>query len=59
MKTFIMSRYQRVKEFYRKYERWLMAGTLVGGFLVDFLAFVNIDIFFKFTVLGVSRGHGI
>src|SRR4051812_36462678 len=53
MKSFLVTRYQKVRELYLRYERWLMSLTLVGGFLVDFLAFVNIDIFFKFTVLVV------
>ena len=53
MKTFIASKYQKIKDFYLTYERLLMSATLVGGFLFDFIAFVNIDIVFKFTVLGI------
>ncbi len=51
MKTFIAYNYKRLKELYAKYERLLMSAMLVGGFLVDFIAFVNIDIVFKFSVL--------
>ncbi len=53
MKTFIASNYHRIKDFYSRYERLLMSATLVGGFLLDFIAFVNIDIVFKFTVLWI------
>src|SRR6266576_3903873 len=62
MKTFIVSNYQWIKNFYFKYERLLMSASLVSGFLVDFIAFVNIDIVFKFTVLliyWVSAGGAI
>ena len=38
------SHYQKVKEFFRKYERWLLPATLVFGFLVDYITFVNIQI---------------
>ncbi len=51
MKTFIISKYQRIKSFYLKYERLLMSASLVGGFLFDFILFVHIDIPFKFAVL--------
>lgn len=51
MKTFIISHYQHIKNIYVKYERWLMSAMLVGGFLFDFVLFVNIDIPFKLTVL--------
>ena len=51
MKTFIVSNYQRIKDFYAKYERLLTSASLVGGFLFDFVAFVNIDLKFKFAVL--------
>ncbi len=51
MKTFISNNYQWIKNFYLKHERLLMSVMLVSGFLFDFVAFVNIDIAFKFTVL--------
>jgi len=40
----VRSHYQKIKEFVRKYERWLMPVTLVTGFLVDYITFVNIQI---------------
>ncbi len=51
MKTFLVSNYQRIKNFYGRYERVLMSGSLVAGFLFDFIAFVNIDLVVKFTIL--------
>ncbi|PIR97634.1 MAG: hypothetical protein COT91_00585 [Candidatus Doudnabacteria bacterium CG10_big_fil_rev_8_21_14_0_10_41_10] len=36
--------YQKVKEFYAKYERWLMPVTLAFGFLGDYITFVNIQV---------------
>ncbi len=51
MKTFISNNYQWIKNLYLKHERLLMSVMLVSGFLFDFVAFVNIDIIFKFTVL--------
>ncbi len=62
MKALITSHFQWVKNFYAKYERWMMSATLVAGFLFDFIAFVNIDLVFKFTILviyWVSAGVAI
>ena len=47
----IKSHYQRVKEFYLRYERILMPATLVIGFLIDYVTFANIKIEFTFTLL--------
>ncbi len=47
----IKSHYQRVKEFYLRYERILMPTTLVVGFLIDYVTFANIKIEFTFTLL--------
>ena len=38
------SHYQKVKEFYARYERWLMPVALAVGFLADYITFVNIEI---------------
>jgi len=40
----IRSHYQKIKEFLRKYERWLLPVTLVFGFVVDYITFVNIQV---------------
>lgn len=51
MKTFIVSNYQRAREFYKKYERLLMPAVLVGGFLVDYITFASIQISTTFILL--------
>jgi hypothetical protein len=38
------SHYQKIKEFYNRYERWLMPVTLGVGFVVDYVTFVNIQV---------------
>ncbi len=40
MKTIIGYQYQKIKYFYRRYERWLMPAALVGGFLGDYGDFI-------------------
>ena len=47
----IKSHYQKVKEFYLRYERWLMPATLVVGFLVDYFTFTNIQTTITFALL--------
>ncbi len=44
MKTFVISQYQRVRELYDRYEKLLMPTMLVGGFLLDYITFANIEI---------------
>lgn len=51
MRTLIASQYQRIKNFYIKYERVLMPATLVGGFLLDYFTFISIQITITFTLL--------
>ncbi len=38
------SHYQKLKEFYNRYERWLMPVTLGVGFVGDYVTFVNIQV---------------
>src|SRR3989344_6842990 len=47
----IKSYYQKIKEFYLRYERWLMSATLVVGFLVDYITFTSIQISITFALL--------
>src|SRR3989344_376039 len=47
----IKSYYQKIKEFYLRYERWLMSATLVVGFLVDYITFTSIQITITFALL--------
>lgn len=49
----IASHYQQIKGFYLRYERWFMPATLVGGFLVDYLTFTNIQIEITFALLSM------
>lgn len=49
----IKSHYQRIKEFYLRYERWLMPATLLVGFLIDYFAFTNIKIAVTFSLLSL------
>jgi len=51
MKTFIKDNYQKIRDFYKKYERFLMPATLLGGFLVDYVTFTNIQIGITFALL--------
>src|SRR3989344_3038655 len=47
------SHYQIIKTFLQKYERWLMPATLVFGFVVDYVTFINIQINTALTILFV------
>lgn len=38
------SHYQKIKDFFIRYERLLMPATLILGFLVDYITFTNIQI---------------
>ncbi|MEX0935225.1 MAG: DUF2914 domain-containing protein [Candidatus Paceibacterota bacterium] len=49
--TRVISQYQKAKELYLKYERILMPGTLVVGFIVDYITFTSIEIRTALTVL--------
>ncbi len=40
----IKNRYQTVKLWYKKYERWLMPVTLTFGFVADYVTFVSIQV---------------
>ncbi|MSU60674.1 MAG: DUF2914 domain-containing protein [Candidatus Staskawiczbacteria bacterium] len=51
MKTFIASNYQRARDFYKRYERFLMPAMLIGGFLVDYITFTSIQISTTFILL--------
>ena len=51
MKRLIAGQYQRIKAFYKKYERFLMPSMLVGGFLVDYITFASIQISITFILL--------
>lgn len=52
MKTLIFSHYQRVKNIYLRWERWLLPTTLVVGFLLDYVTFSNINISLTLALLG-------
>lgn len=47
-------KFRQFKEFYTKYERWLIPGALVFGVIVDFVTFKSIEINTAFLILG---GH--
>ncbi|PIR96297.1 MAG: hypothetical protein COT92_01855 [Candidatus Doudnabacteria bacterium CG10_big_fil_rev_8_21_14_0_10_42_18] len=47
----LKSHYQKIKGFYKKYERWLMPVTLAVGFTADYITFVNIQINTALTIL--------
>lgn len=47
----IKTHYQQAKDFYFKYERLLMPGTLLIGFIVDYITFTSVNIRTAFTVL--------
>ncbi len=49
----IRSHYQNLKAFFQKYERWLLPVTLLVGFLVDYITFVNIQINTAIAILFV------
>lgn len=53
MRQIITSQYRKIREFYRRYERWLMSSTLVGGFLIDYFTFTSIEIGFTFAILSL------
>lgn len=40
----IKTNFQKLKDVFKRYERWLMPVTLSAGFLVDYVTFVNIEI---------------
>ncbi len=40
----IKTNFQKLKNAFKRYERWLMPVTLSAGFLVDYITFVNIEI---------------
>lgn len=44
MKKFITSQYNRVKSWYSRYEKFTMPTMLLGGFLLDYFTFANIEI---------------
>lgn len=45
-------RYHAIKRWLERYERWLMPATLVGGSILDFITFANINISTTFLLLG-------
>lgn len=47
----LKTHYERAKEFYLRYERYLMPATLVFGFIVDYITFTNININIAFSIL--------
>lgn len=46
-------RYHQIKEWYEKYERVLIPGTLVFGVIADWVTFISINITTAFLLLGV------
>ena len=50
------TKYQKLKDFYNKYERYLIPVALVFGFIVDYVTFTNIQIR---TSLIILLGHFI
>ncbi|MGB0756829.1 MAG: DUF2914 domain-containing protein [Patescibacteria group bacterium] len=48
-----ITRYEKLKDWYFKYERLLLPGTLVFGFVVDAITFRTIDTTSAFILLGV------
>lgn len=47
----IKSHYQAAKSFYMRYERGLMPAMLLGGFLLDYIAFTAIQITFTLALV--------
>lgn len=47
----IRSTYYRVKEFFERYERWLLPATLLAGVLIDFVTFKTINLKASFILL--------
>jgi len=54
MRVFFRSRYHQLKTLYRQYERILIPGMLIFGFVADYLTFTNIEVHFALLVLA---GH--
>lgn len=48
-----ITRYEKAKALFVKYERLLMPATLIFGFVVDAFTFKNIDIWSAFILLGI------
>jgi len=51
--TRVKQRYKQIKQWFEKYERVLIPGTLVFGVVVDSFTFANIEITTAFVVLGL------
>jgi hypothetical protein len=45
--------YKKLKSLYKKYERLIIPGSLVFGFVIDIITFKSIDINFAFIILGI------
>src|SRR3989344_3655905 len=45
-------RYKEIKEWYGRYERFLIPAMLILGVIVDYLTFTNINIITSFILLG-------
>jgi len=53
VKETITSHYRKAKDFYFKYERFLVPALLVGGFIVDYITFASFEIDFTLLFLAV------